>query len=555
MSSQQNHALRADNHINSPYKRAAHSGTFGGVPGDKENAGSEARAAAEGKLAQEIAHHLKAAAPSPGACGKQQQQQQQQQQQHGQPKTPSGLTPTMRSMFFAAAAAASTTPPAAAAAADVVSSPKAVIGGGGPMLPLSPSSTAKTNFGSREGISPYSRTARVTGFAQAHAGAVLRVPASRTSKPAASRREAKERRDCAVDADEALPSPTSEMKTPEKAAPSDYAPAKPEVASVPGGMPKRSRSPVAELTLPPPARCDDEVSRELEAKARRRSPAHSHSHSSIAARAAASGAGLFSASTGSGSVFDSGGCDGRWRKLHARGGGADGPPRLKLSVEAAGDNDEVLMSPSGLQGDDHDPPTRRYCSSPVSLSSSRLGSGGRRGGRDRDNVLASSVDSDWSMGSIDETAARELDNTREEDKTSGSDPVARVLLGQSDDCGLNSAATASPTTEGTSGAVPPAGGDNRSGPPSTPAVVGVADAGADADVGVSSPHAFEVAGGDKGGGGAAASLLRSTAVGSIVDAPPRTAGLFSLGSRSAGLGDAGALPRTRLFKPVAFRLP
>lgn len=107
-------------------------------------------------------------------------------------------------------------------------------------------------------------------------------------------------------------------------------------------------------------------------------------------------------------------CDGRWRKLHARGGGADGPPRLKLSVETAGDNDEVLLSPSGHQRDGHDhdhnndPPARYYCSSPVSLSSSGFGSGGRCRGHDRDNVLSSSVDSEWSIGSIDETAAREV---------------------------------------------------------------------------------------------------------------------------------------------------
>lgn len=181
------------------------SGTFGGVLGDKENAGSEARAAAaaaEGKLAQEIAHHLKGAAPSPFACGKQQQQ-------HGISKS-SGLTPTMRSFFFAGAAGA----PTADAAVNGSSSPKAVIGAAGPVLPLSPSSTAarvsNTNFdryggGGREGISPYSRTVRGTGFAQAHAGAaVLRVPAGRAKKPAASRREAQQehRAGCGVDGDE-----------------------------------------------------------------------------------------------------------------------------------------------------------------------------------------------------------------------------------------------------------------------------------------------------------------------------------------------------------------
>lgn len=153
-----------------------------------------------------------------------------------------------------------------------------------------------------------------------------------------------------------------------------------------------------------------------QAKARRRSA--THAYSSAAARAASGAGDLFSNSGGSGggSVADSGGsCDGRWRKLHARGGGVDGPPRLKLSVETAGDNDDVLLSPSGHQGgedEDDDAPARFYCSSPVSLSlslssSSRLGSGGRRD-RGRDNVLTSSVDSEWSMGSIDETAAREV---------------------------------------------------------------------------------------------------------------------------------------------------
>ena len=187
-----------------PFKyhpKLALSGVFGGVLGDKENAGSEARAAAvaaaQGKLAQEVAHHLKGAAPSPSACCKQQQQQQQQ-QQHGLSKT-SGLTPTMRSVFFAATAAA-------APAADAVNSPKAVVGAAGLVLPLSPSSN--TNFdryggGGREGMSPYSRTVGGTGFALAHAGAaVLRGPATRTKKPVASKREAQERRGCGVDGDE-----------------------------------------------------------------------------------------------------------------------------------------------------------------------------------------------------------------------------------------------------------------------------------------------------------------------------------------------------------------
>eukprot|EP00903_Cladosiphon_okamuranus_P019114 g17586.t2 len=533
------------------------SGTFGGVLGDKENAGSEARAAAAaaaapatGKLAQEIAHHLKGATPSPGASGKPHQHQ------HGL------LRKT--SVFFAATTA------------DSMNSPKAATTAAGPVLPLSPSSTAtrfsNTNFdrygggGGREGMSPYCRT---VGFAHAPApapapapsAAALRLPASRPKKTAASRREVQERRGCGVDADveEVLPSPTSEFKTPVKVALSDAAAKSETTPIMPGGIPKRSRSPVAGLTLLPPARCDDEVSSELEAKARRRSAAHNCS--STATRAAVSGVDLFSSRSAGASVFDtrgSGSCDGRWRKLHARGGGASGPPRLKLSVETAGDNDEVLLSPSGHQAGEHhrdrDPPARYYCSSPLCLSSA-MRIGGRLA-RDRDNVLTSSVDSEWSMGSIDETTARELANTREEDKTSGSDPVARMLLSQSDDWGINSTAPAAATTTAAEGggrgkdadAVSSAGDDDSA---STPAI-GVADV--DVNVDAPSPHRFEVGG--AGGGGAAASVFRSTAAakGSSLEAP-LTSGLFSLGSRGAGLLDASVAPRTRLFKPVAFRLP
>lgn len=68
-----------------------------------------------------------------------------------------------------------------------------------------------------------------------------------------------------VTSTQALPSPTSEIQTPDKPA---AAAAKSEATFVPVGMPKRSRSPVAELTLPPPARCDDEVSRDLEVRQR-----------------------------------------------------------------------------------------------------------------------------------------------------------------------------------------------------------------------------------------------------------------------------------------------
>ncbi|CAN0129238.1 unnamed protein product, partial [Hapterophycus canaliculatus] len=100
-----------------------------------------------------------------------------------------------------------------------------------------------------------------------------------------------------------------------------------------------------------------------------------------------------------------GGGRGRWRKLHARGGGgSQGAPRLKLSVEtaalAAGEDDEVLLSPSCHHAGIDLPPYS--CSSPVSLSVVRGITG-----RVRDDELNSSVDSAWSMGSIDETAARE----------------------------------------------------------------------------------------------------------------------------------------------------
>lgn len=150
---------------------------------------------------------------------------------------------------------------------------------------------------------------------------------------------------------------------------------------------------------------------------------------------------------------------------------------------------------------------------------------------------------------------QQVGNTREEDKTSGADPVARMLLCQSDDCSINSgaaAATTATTQEGGRGkdddiVVSSPGGDS-SGSVSPPAA-GVAD------VGVFSPHAFELAAADADGGGAAASMFRSTAKGSRLDAPIKLGGLFSLGSRGAGLGDATAVSRTRLFKPVACRLP
>lgn len=156
---------------------------------------------------------------------------------------------------------------------------------------------------------------------------------------------------------------------------------------------------------------------------------------------------------------------------------------------------------------------------------------------------------------------QQLDNTREEDKTFGADPVARMLLGQSDDCSINSAAatvaaatvaaaataTAATTKEGDRGKDDDAGSSpGRDSDSPSPRAAGVVT-----DVGVASPHAFEVAG--AGGGSAAASVFRSTAKGSSFGAP--STGLFSLGSRSAGFGDAIAVPQTRLFKPVAFRLP
>lgn len=127
-----------------------------------------------------------------------------------------------------------------------------------------------------------------------------------------------------------------------------------------------------------------------------------------------------------------------------------------------------------------------------------------------------------------------------------------MLLCQSDDYGINSTAATSTaaTTEGggrgkDDDAVSPAGGDDGS--PFTP-TIGVAD------VGTTPPRPFEVAGGG-GMGGAAKSVFRSTAAkGGSLDAPV-TAGLFSLGSRGTGFLDTSAVPRTRLFKPVAFRLP
>lgn len=150
-----------------------------------------------------------------------------------------------------------------------------------------------------------------------------------------------------------------------------------------------------------------------QAKARRRS-------SSV--RNAKTAAELFDSSTSTCCVTPAGGdgvgdsvgsVDGRWRKLQARGGGGSaGPPRLKLSVEsavaAAGEDDEVLLSPC-CHGQVDLP---AFCPSPVLVSSGARngrGGGGRplRGGAE-ENVLTSSVDSTWSMGSIDESAAREV---------------------------------------------------------------------------------------------------------------------------------------------------
>ncbi len=172
------------------------------------------------------------------------------------------------------------------------------------------------------------------------------------------------------------------------------------------------------LSLPLSPSCPK---RPCQAKARRRS----------AARGCGGAAGPATSSVvrfwpSDGGVGDSGGGgdgDGRWRKLHARGGGgAEGPPKLKLSVEAAaavaaGDHDDVLLSPSCHRHQEGVPPAHSYCSSPVSLSlslglESGGGGGGRGRGRARDNVLVSSMDSVWSMGSIDEADAREVRNGR-----------------------------------------------------------------------------------------------------------------------------------------------
>ncbi|CAM9418847.1 unnamed protein product, partial [Scytosiphon promiscuus] len=192
--------------------------------------------------------------------------------------------------------------------------------------------------------------------------------------------------------------------------------------------PKRSRSPTAGLTLLPPTSCDEEVSREFEAKAKRLSTTRSHDNT-----AAASSAQNFFSSSGGDGVGDSGdgGGRGRWRKLHARGGGgSEGAPRLKLSVEtaaaASGEDDEVLLSPTCHRAEVGMPTFS--CSSPVSRS---IGRG--IAGRVRDDEMHSSVDSAWSMGSIDEAAARESTNTRLEDRFCRSDPVARMLLCQSDE--------------------------------------------------------------------------------------------------------------------------
>ncbi|CBN76466.1 hypothetical protein Esi_0000_0052 [Ectocarpus siliculosus] len=444
--------LRAEQ-LNSPYKRASHSGTFGGVPGDKENAGAEARAAAvaEGKLAVEVSHHLKGAL-SPGVRGTQWQH-------YHQPSTPSranNVPSTPPSIPFTGSAAETATAAAAAG--------RAGSGAGGAVLPLSPSATAArsmnalghSTFDRGTGFS-LSAARRVSvravrarsgsgsgggggdGFTHAHSPAVvLRVPQGRPTSArklmAGGRREALERGDLELDVAEVSPSPKRSSNDSERKAP---------FSSCESETPKRGRSPsvaAAGLTLLPPISCDEAVSWEFEAKARRRS----------AVRNAKTAAELFDSNSstccvtpagGDGDgVGDSGGSvGGRWRKLQARGGGGSaGPPRLKLSVEsavaAAGEDDEVLLSPCC-----HGPvDLPAFCASPILVPSSGVRSGGGGGGRPlrggaEENVLTSSVDSAWSMGSIDETAAREPSNTRNNDRASGGDPVARMLLSQSDD--------------------------------------------------------------------------------------------------------------------------
>ncbi|CAN0070551.1 unnamed protein product [Ectocarpus sp. 8 AP-2014] len=277
------------------------------------------------------------------------------------------------------------------------------------------------------------------GFTHAHLPAVvLRVPQGRPTNArklmAGGRREALERGDLELDVAEVSPSPKRGGKDSERKA---------SFSSCESETPKRGRSPsvaAAGLTLLPPISCDEAVSWEFEAKARHRS----------AVRNAKTAAELLDSNSstccvtpaGGDGVGDSGGSvDGRWRKLQARGGGGSaGPPRLKLSVEsavaAAGEDDEVLLSPCC-----HGPvDLPAFCASPVLVPSSgvRGGGGGGGGGRPlrggaEENVLTSSVDSAWSMGSIDETAAREVSNTRHNDRASGGDPVARMLLSQSDD--------------------------------------------------------------------------------------------------------------------------
>ncbi|CAM9353312.1 unnamed protein product [Ectocarpus sp. 6 AP-2014] len=443
--------LRAEQ-LNSPYKRASHSGTFGGVPGDKENAGAEARAAAvaEGKLAVEVSHHLKGAL-SPGVRGTQWQH-------YHQPSTPSranNVPSTPPSIPFTGSAAETATAAAAAAAGRA----GAGAGADGAVLPLSPSATAARSMNAL-GHSTFDRgfslsaARRVSakavrarsgsgggggdGFMHAHSPAVvLRVPQGRPTNPrklmAGDRREALERGDLELDVAEVSPSPKRGSNDSERKAP---------FSSCESETPKRGRSPsvaAAGLTLLPPISCDEAVSWEFEAKARRRS----------AVRNAKTAAELFDSNSstccvtpagGDGDgVGDSGGSvDGRWRKLQARsGGGSAGPPRLKLSVEsavaAAGEDDEVLLSPCC-----HGPvDLPAFCASPVLVPSSGVRSGGGGGrplrGGAEENVLTSSVDSAWSMGSIDETAAREPSNTRHNDRASGGDPVARMLLSQSDD--------------------------------------------------------------------------------------------------------------------------
>ncbi|CAN0414295.1 unnamed protein product, partial [Ectocarpus fasciculatus] len=255
-----------------PPPRLPHSGTFGGVPGEKENAGAEARAAAvaEGKLAVEVSHHLKGAL-SPGVRGTQWQH-------FHQPSTPSkanNVPSTPPSIPFTGSAGETA---AAAAAAG-----RAVAGADGPVLPLSPSATAARSmnalshptFDRGTGFS-LSTARRVSvravraksggggdGFTHAHAPAVvLRVPPGRPSSArkltASGRREAHERGDLELDVAEVSPSPKCGSRESGRRA---------SFSSCESETPKRGRSPpfvAAGLTLLPPISCDEAVSWEFE---------------------------------------------------------------------------------------------------------------------------------------------------------------------------------------------------------------------------------------------------------------------------------------------------